>query len=63
MKELKPCPFCGAKVEMKEDIVDGFPSWSIEHYCDNKKGTHIEILMTDTNPADLTRAWNIRALI
>ena len=58
---LKPCPFCGAQVELKHSHVEGEDDW-IEHVAKvggNNCALRYNGFYLD---GDLVTAWNTRAI-
>ena len=60
---LKPCPFCGGEVALKESIDNPWNDrdWSVS--CENEDclvHSHVTFTITDTARADAVAAWNRR---
>lgn len=53
--ELKPCPFCGAKVEVVKDFDFGFEGYSV--WCEKCRS---QSAVYDS-PTDAIEAWNKRS--
>jgi hypothetical protein len=67
---LKPCPFCGAKVQDECPFVskyrdaDGCMTWEVTHYCDTgdtELGVTIHVYGTTKEQA--VQRWNARAAL
>lgn len=53
--KLKPCPFCGAKVEVVKDFEFGFEGYSVRcEKCRSQSAIY-------DGPTDAIEAWNKRA--
>ena len=59
MEKLKPCPFCGGKAKLQEQII-AKGAWSV--VCLNEKcGAHIFFYGAEWNKETNVRRWNRRA--
>lgn len=59
MEKLKPCPFCGGKAKLQEQII-AKGAWSV--VCLNEKcGAHIFFYGAEWNKEANVRRWNRRA--
>lgn len=56
MNELKPCPFCGAKVR----IIKGFIKGTLTVICD-RCGADVMFYGADHDRDEFIRKWNSRA--
>lgn len=62
--KLKPCPFCGAKVEDKFPDVCNYDKgkWEVNHYCETGALARLEVVISayGSTKKEAVERWNRR---
>lgn len=60
MSELKPCPFCGGKAELREERVNGYTKYFISCENDNCNVVVETMSRVGNTAAQAVEAWESR---